>query len=262
MQCVSMLLCDAVRERVAVLCSVWTCCCVMQCVWWPPTVASQAGPLNRRHCWDSHCWDGQKALLRQSLLRQSLLMDIVRCGVVFQCGAVCCSVLRCLAVSCVSVIHCVEVYCSACFDLPRYIVERALRILAIADEHGKYHHKRRKIDRLDCEQRRWRLRHVTYQWVLSHTNESCHISMSHDTYQWVKWHMNESCDVWMSHMNESINWHEWEYQVIWMRVSKWYEWAYQSDMNESIKVIWMRVWMVVSNKVAGASIKSQSSIQW
>jgi len=73
--------------------------------------------------------------------------------------------------------------------------------------------------------------HVTYEWVMSHMNESClhlcltstshaishvskscHIWMSHVTYEWVMSHMNESCHIWMtrvsyewvmSHMNES-----------------------------------------------------------
>jgi len=76
--------------------------------------------------------------------------------------------------------------------------------------------------------------HVTYEWVMSHTNESCHIWMSHVTHEWVTSRMNksyhvckirvyllhgrrcnnntphESCDIlshmiyWvMSHMNES-----------------------------------------------------------
>jgi len=59
--------------------------------------------------------------------------------------------------------------------------------------------------------------------------------MSQVTYEWVMWRMNESYEweyqlTWMrvsSDMNESI-------KVIWMSVSKWYEWEYQSDMNESM----------------------------
>ena len=49
--------------------------------------------------------------------------------------------------------------------------------------------------------------HVTYQWVMSHINESCHISMSHVTYQWVLSLINESyqadmeqaCHIWICH---------------------------------------------------------------
>jgi len=41
--------------------------------------------------------------------------------------------------------------------------------------------------------------HVTYQWVVSRINESCHIAKSHVTYEWVMSHINESCHVWMSH---------------------------------------------------------------
>ena len=46
------------------------------------------------------------------------------------------------------------------------------------------------------------IRHVTYEWETSHTNESCHIWMSHDTHGWVMSHMNascESCHIWLSH---------------------------------------------------------------
>jgi len=56
------------------------------------------------------------------------------------------------------------------------------------------------------------MRHVTYEWVMLHMNESRHIWMSHVTYEWVMSHMNESWHIWMSrvtyewvmsHMNES-----------------------------------------------------------
>ena len=43
------------------------------------------------------------------------------------------------------------------------------------------------------------MRHVTYQTVVSHINESCHTLMSHVTYQWVMSHLNESCHISMSH---------------------------------------------------------------
>ena len=59
--------------------------------------------------------------------------------------------------------------------------------------------------------------HVTYQWVMSRMNESCHVWMSHFSYEWVISRMNESCHVWMSHVT--------------------YEWVV-SRMNESC-LIWM-----------------------
>jgi len=40
-----------------------------------------------------------------------------------------------------------------------------------------------------------RMSHVTYKWVMSHTNESCHIWMSYVTYTWVMSHTNESCHM-------------------------------------------------------------------
>ena len=63
------------------------------------------------------------------------------------------------------------------------------------------------------------MHHVPYEWVRSHTNESCHVWMSHDsfcvlhvlicggvgsvvchvTYEWVTSHMHESRHVWTSH---------------------------------------------------------------
>jgi len=75
--------------------------------------------------------------------------------------------------------------------------------------------------------------HVTYEWVMSHMNESCHIWMSDFTYESVMSHMNESHHIWMSHvtyewvmshMNESCLTHEWE-------SCRKYEWA--THMNVS-----------------------------
>jgi len=37
--------------------------------------------------------------------------------------------------------------------------------------------------------------HVTYVWVMSYMNESCHTWMSHVTYVWVMSHMYESCHI-------------------------------------------------------------------
>jgi len=39
--------------------------------------------------------------------------------------------------------------------------------------------------------------HVTYEWVMSHMNESRHIWMSYVTYEWVTSHMNESRHTWI-----------------------------------------------------------------
>jgi len=39
--------------------------------------------------------------------------------------------------------------------------------------------------------------HVTWKWVMSHLNESCHAWMSHGTYQFCMLHMNESCHIWV-----------------------------------------------------------------
>jgi len=33
--------------------------------------------------------------------------------------------------------------------------------------------------------------HVIYQWVISHINESCHVSMSNVTYEWAMSHRND-----------------------------------------------------------------------
>jgi len=40
--------------------------------------------------------------------------------------------------------------------------------------------------------------HVSYEWVMSHMNESCLLWMSHVSYEWVMSHMNESCLIWIS----------------------------------------------------------------
>jgi len=47
-----------------------------------------------------------------------------------------------------------------------------------------------------------RMSPVTYEWVMSRMNESCHIWMSHVTYERVMSYMNESCHVWMSHVTK------------------------------------------------------------
>jgi len=42
------------------------------------------------------------------------------------------------------------------------------------------------------------MRHITYEWVMSCMNESCHMWMSHGTYECGISRMNESCHVWIS----------------------------------------------------------------
>jgi len=42
--------------------------------------------------------------------------------------------------------------------------------------------------------------HVTHKWVMSHTNQSCHIWISHVTYKWVMSHKNESYHIRISHV--------------------------------------------------------------
>jgi len=61
------------------------------------------------------------------------------------------------------------------------------------------------------------LSRVTYEWVMSHMNESRHIWMSHVTYEWVMSRMTESYHIWMSHVT--------------------YEWV-MSHMNESCHLWW------------------------
>ena len=52
--------------------------------------------------------------------------------------------------------------------------------------------------------------HVTYESVMSHTNDSCHIWRSHVTYEWELPHMNESCHIWTSHVTyEGVISHIW-----------------------------------------------------
>ena len=63
--------------------------------------------------------------------------------------------------------------------------------------------------------------HVTYDWVMSHMNASCHIWWSHVTYEWVMspmshvaydrvmLRMNETCHVWMSRVTLNQSCHIW-----------------------------------------------------
>jgi len=87
--------------------------------------------------------------------------------------------------------------------------------------------------------------HVTYQWVMPCVNEPCDISMSHVSHKWVKSNANESCDVvlfyrWMSHST-----HEYESFHIW-RSRFTYKWvmSHISDSHHTYDMthIWTRKW--------------------
>ena len=64
----------------------------------------------------------------------------------------------------------------------------------------------------------WMIR-VTYQWVMSRMNESCHIWMSRVIDQWVMSRMNESCHIWMVCVtNKWVMSHVWMSRVTYGRV--------------------------------------------
>ena len=117
-----------------------------------------------------------------------------------------------------------------------------------------------------------RIRHVTYQWIVSHMNTSCHIWMRHVTHECDMSHMNASCDIRMSHvahtnescmdsprgillpdltrvthMNKRVMSHIWMSHVTHMNAScHTYEWlvshtwmSHVTHMNEPCH-IWMR----------------------
>jgi len=77
--------------------------------------------------------------------------------------------------------------------------------------------------------------HVTYEWVMSHMNESCHIRMSHVTYEWVMSHLNESCHIWTSQLTYEQSCHIWTSHVT-------HEWV-MSHTNESCH-IWTSLWPI------------------
>jgi len=56
-----------------------------------------------------------------------------------------------------------------------------------------------------------------FEWVFSPINESCHIWMSHVTYKWVMYHMNGSCHTWTIHVTyEWVMSHtDWSCAVTW-----------------------------------------------
>jgi len=64
--------------------------------------------------------------------------------------------------------------------------------------------------------------HITYERVMSHTNESCHIRMSHVVHEWGLSHMNEACQIWTSHVTLPLP----------LSVDRWGEWG-MSHMPES-----------------------------
>jgi len=114
---------------------------------------------------------------------------------------------------------------------------------------------------------------VTYEWVMSHMNESCDIWMSHVTYEWVVWHMTESnacpasllhkipllhfawCHTGMCHV-PSVD----ESYHIWMiMIETCLAWIVLSCVNES-RHVWMShvtyewVWRIFHELVALASV--------
>ena len=60
------------------------------------------------------------------------------------------------------------------------------------------------------------MRHVTYEWVMSHMHESCPIWMSHVPYEWVMSHMKESCHIPLSRGKQ-----EWVMSRMRSSVSSW-----------------------------------------
>jgi len=58
---------------------------------------------------------------------------------------------------------------------------------------GKQRERARESERVRVWVMHTWMSHVTYEWVMSHLNESCHRWMGHVTFEWVMSHMNESC---------------------------------------------------------------------
>jgi len=54
-----------------------------------------------------------------------------------------------------------------------------------------------------------RISHVSYEWVMSHLNELCFIWMSHVSYEWVMSHLNESCLISIGHVRYVVCAYQW-----------------------------------------------------
>jgi len=88
-----------------------------------------------------------------------------------------------------------------------------------------------------CDMKRYDIwtSHVSYERVMSHMNESCHIWTSHVSYERVMSHMNESCLIWTSHVTyERVCSHMNESCLIWTSYVS-YE-CVMSHMHESCRI--------------------------
>ena len=87
-------------------------------------------------------------------------------------------------------------------------------------------------------------RHVTYEWVMSYTNETCHIWMGHVT------RMNEACHIRMSHVthiDESCHTYERGASQIWILVMSHIWMRHGTYMNESCHVRMSHVTHVIES---------------
>jgi len=110
--------------------------------------------------------------------------------------------------------------------------------------------------------------HITYEWVMSHMDESCHIWMSYVTCEFGMLRRNESCHIWMSHvtyewvmshLNESYHTYEWVVSHIWMshvtsiaHRNPTHSWAHRGDgsklkrvtnsISTGIKIVPVETW--------------------
>jgi len=154
------------------------------------------------HIWLSHVTHTNESCYTYELEASSELRVV----------AVSCSVQQCIAlprmrkgttrglewiVCCCSVLQCVAVYCS-----PTYAKKDSMRprvncvslwCVAVCGSVLQSHVCEWAIDEASSD--------VTYEWVMSHMNESCHIRRSDGTYEWVMLHMNEWHVIWASHVS-------------------------------------------------------------
>jgi len=85
--------------------------------------------------------------------------------------------------------------------------------------------------------------HVTYDWVVPHMNETCHIWMSHVTYEWVMSCMQESWCIWDVdtldvNVNVSCHTYDWVMSNMWV----WhvtYGWVMSHLFMSVARHIWM-----------------------